>query len=120
MVSHVIHFFLVSVAFMLVLYVHTRLLKNYIMKRDQGYVKALKDWERLQAWFVREKPCVPFSVSLFLDSGRIVTVKTDDAGKLVLPSGLTAVELGQAVNILMFSLGFPGKEETSYDEVSVK
>lgn len=64
--------------------------------RSKKYADAVADWEKVQAWFVRDfqSDFVPFSI--LVDTGGLVAreirVCVDEDGKIFLPSDLSPAE----------------------------
>lgn len=76
--------------------------KEKELLRSPLYAEAVKDWEQIQAWFVRDykKDFEPFSI--LLDTGGLValeiTVRADKEGKLFLPDDLSPSQFILAVS----------------------
>ena len=72
--------------------------------RSKEYADAVADWEKVQAWFVRDfqSDFVPFSI--LLDTGGLVSreilVRVGEDGKIFLPSNLSPAEFVVAVRYL--------------------
>ena len=77
--------------------------------RSKKYADAVADWEKIQAWFVRDfqSDFVPFSI--LLDTGgfvaREISVRVDVDGKIFLPSDLSPAEFVAAVRYLKEHFG---------------
>lgn len=77
--------------------------------RSKKYADAVADWEKIQAWFVRDfqSDFVPFSI--LLDTGgfvaREISVRVDGDGKIFLPSDLSPAEFVAAVCYLKEHFG---------------
>lgn len=72
--------------------------------KSRVYADAVKDWERLQLWFVRdfESDFVPFP--LMLDTGGIlarrIVVSMDPDGKIFIPGDLSPSEFVLCISLL--------------------
>lgn len=77
--------------------------------RSKKYADAVSDWEKIQAWFVRDfqSDFVPFSI--LLDTGgfvaREICIRVDGDGKIFLPSDLSPAEFVAAVRYLKEHFG---------------
>ena len=80
--------------------------------RSKKYADAVADWEKVQAWFVRDfqSDFVPFSI--LVDTGGLVVreirVRVDEDGKIFLPSDLSPAEFVVAVCYLKEHFGVDG------------
>ena len=94
-------FFLVVLFVLSVGWFVTKNVNEQKLLRSKKYADAVADWEKVQAWFVRDfqSDFVPFSI--LVDTGGLVAreirVCVDEDGKIFLPSDLSPAEFVAAV-----------------------
>ena len=94
-------FFLVVLFVLSVGWFVTKNVNERKLLRSKKYADAVADWEKVQAWFVRDfqSDFVPFSI--LVDTGGLVAreirVCVDEDGKIFLPSDLSPAEFVAAV-----------------------